>query len=463
MEKPRAPIVVVLGHVDHGKTSLLDAIRKTSVAAREAGGITQRIGASLITFTSEAGQNKTICFIDTPGHALFSAMRARGAKYADIALLIVAGDDGVAPQTKEALQIIREENIPFIVVITKTDLPTALPESVLQQLEKEGVYFEKRGGDIPYVEVSSKTGHGIKDLLDLISLVSEVSEVKADSDGELSATVLETSKDKKGLLVSVVVINGRLKIGQTVFAGEIEAKIKGLFNDLGEAVKEINPGEPGQILGFSVLAPTGATIKSKPYDLKDSLSKSNGEKESKVKVYIKAKTSGGLEALVNNLPKGVYVTGSSVGDLNENDVFLAKAANASIFIFEAKTPSSVSKLADTEGVAIEKFDIIYALIERLTEIITSGETKILGKAQIVASFPFDGKKVAGCKVIDGVIKKQDRLELQRGEATMGRVRVITIRKQKDEVQQVRQGEECGILFEPQLDFKLQDMLLSVSK
>ncbi|HEX6976953.1 MAG TPA: translation initiation factor IF-2 [Patescibacteria group bacterium] len=459
MEISRAPIVVVLGHVDHGKTSLLDAVRKTNVTAREAGGITQKIGASEI----KTKDGKKITFIDTPGHALFSAMRLRGAKYADIALLIVAGDDGVAPQTKEALTIIREEKIPFIVVITKTDLPTASTETALQQLEKEGVYFEKRGGDTSYIEVSAKTGKGIEDLLDLISLVSEVSDVKSDPEGELSATVLETSKDKKGLLVSVVVINGKLKVGDTVYAGKIEGKIKGLFNDLGKAVKELNPGEPGQILGFSELAPTGATIKSKPYEINENLSRTNGEKESRVKIYVKAKTAGGLEALIGNLPKGVYVVGSSVGDLNENDVFLAKAADASIFIFEAKTPSSVSKLADTEGVAIERFDIIYALIERLTDLVTSGETKILGRAQVVASFPFNGKKVAGCKVVEGVIKKQDRLELQRGESTIGSVRVTSIRKQKDEVNQVRQGEECGILFEPQLDFKVADMLLSVSK
>ncbi len=467
MKKSRTPIVVVLGHVDHGKTTLLDAIRKTNVTAREAGGITQKIAASLI----QTADGKRITFIDTPGHALFWGMRARGTKYADIALLVVAADDGVAPQTKEALTIIRESEIPFIVTITKVDLPTASTETVLSQLEKEGVLFEKRGGDTPWVEVSSKTGKGITDLLDLINLISEVHEIKGDPNGELTAIALETSKDKKGLLVTVVVIEGTLKVGQTVYAGKTPTKIKGLFDDLGKAVGEIKNGEPGQILGFSDLPLVGSTIKPRPYELEKGVTEVKEESEGKinkawpvplVKIYLKAKTAGAMEALANNIPDGVYIVGSSVGDLTENDVFLAKAGGAEIFIFESKVASSVRKLAGTEGVKIQRFDVIYSLLEKLEEIVKSGERKVLGKAQIVASFPFNSKKIAGSKILEGSIKKDDRLELQRNSKVIGSVRVKSLRKQKEEVSQVKQGEECGILFEPQLDFKLGDMLLSVS-
>lgn len=456
MEKSRAPIVVVLGHVDHGKTSLLDKIRKTSVTAREAGGITQKIGASEI----KTPDGKKITFIDTPGHALFSQMRSRGAKYADIALLVVAGDDGVQPQTKEALTIIRESEIPFIVVITKIDLPTSDTQSVLSQLEKEGVLFEKRGGNTAYMEVSSKTGKGITDLLELISLVSEVQEIKGDPQGELEATVLETSKDKKGLLVSVVVINGELKIGETIYTGGNSCKIKGLFDELGTSIKEIGPGMPGQILGFSELPLVGATIKSEPYEIKESASKVKGETSQKIKIYLKAKTAGSLEAIIKSVPKEVGIIGSSVGDLTENDVFLAKAGGALIFIFESKVSASVKKLADTEGVLVEKFEIVYSLIERLEEIVKEGQIKILGKAQIVAAFPFNSKKIAGSKITEGIIKKGDKLQLVKGEKQAGVVRVVSIKKQKENVDEVKQGEECGILFEPQLDFSVGDVLIS---
>lgn len=460
MDKSRPPIVVVVGHVDHGKTTLLDAVRKTNIAGREAGGITQGIGASVIT----SKEGKTITFVDTPGHALFGGMRARGVSLADVALLVVSAIDGVAPQTKEALSLIREGQIPFIVVITKTDLPTANSDSVLGELEKEGVYFEKRGGDIPFVSVSAKTGQGIDELLELISLISEVSGVKSEEKDELSAFVIETSKDKRGLLTSVVVKKGTLKIGDKVYAGQRQSKIKGLFDDKGKAVKVILPGEPGQILGFEDLPPVGSLVSSKPYEVEKKRAEGPGLVEGKkVKVYFKTKTAGSLEALLKNTPEGAAVLGSGVGDLTESDVFMAKAGNATIFLFEARASTSVAKLAQTEGVAIEKFDVIYALIEKLEELINEGIEKISGRAEVVASFPYEERKVAGCRILSGIIKKGDNLKLMRGEALIGKVRALSIRKQKDEVAEVSQGEECGILFSPQLDFAKGDVLLSVAK
>ena len=259
----RPPVVVVLGHVDHGKTSLLDYIRKTRVALREAGGITQNIGASQIITKS----GKKITFIDTPGHAAFNKMRSRGAKVADIAILIVASDAGVQPQTKEAIDHIRKSEIPFIVTITKVDLQTANSESVLNQLEKEGILLEKRGGDTPLIEVSSKTGQGIDDLLETISLLADITRIKGDPKKELEAVVIETSKDKSGPLVNVIVRNGTIKVGETLYIENGCAKIRNLKTNKGN-VKVVFPGDPAQILGFDLLPEIGTKLFSTEFDNK---------------------------------------------------------------------------------------------------------------------------------------------------------------------------------------------------
>lgn len=459
MEKgfTRPPIVVVLGHVDHGKTSLLDAIRKTSVARREAGGITQSIGAS-VAITKD---KRPITFIDTPGHALFTKMRSRGVGLADIAVLVVAADDGVQPQTKEALKLLQESSTSFIVALTKIDLPTASVETVLGQLEKEGVYFEKRGGDVSWVGVSSKTGKGIDELLELVSLVSDLKGLVSNPASSLDGFVIETSKDKRGLLVSVVVKNGKISVGDVIFAGGLQAKVRGLFDDSGKPIKEVMPGYPALVLGFGDLPEVGAKIGSKLMGKILPVAATTRQEEAKIKIFVKAKTAGGLEALLANVPKEVEVIGSGVGDLIESDIFLAKAGDAIVFLFESKFSSSIRKLSETEGVEIERFDVVYDLIERLKELVEKGKEEVVGKAQIITTFPFDGKKVAGSKVINGKIAKADHLKLMRGEEQVGKVKVISIKKQKQEVNEVKQGEECGILFEPQLDFQIGDMLLSV--
>jgi translation initiation factor IF-2 len=452
MSNLRPPVVVVLGHVDHGKTTLLDSLRKTSVAAREAGGITQSIGASVV-----GSDGNRITFIDTPGHALFANMRSRGANFADIAVLVVAGDDGVQPQTKEAVNLIRTTNTPFVVAITKMDLPTANLENVLGQLEKEGVYFEKRGGDTPYVAISAKTQDGIKELLEMISLIWEVSEKK--NTGELEGFVIETSKDKKGVGVTVVVKDGKIKIGDTVYAGKNEAKIKGLFDWLREPVREIEAGFPGEILGFEELPKAGARITSKPTDevnIAERIGDVNG-----LAIYLKAKTAGSLEALMANLPEGVSVVGSGVGEIIQNDVFLAKARGADIYVFESKVPPALKKLGEAEGVKIERFDVIYALIEKLQEIITGGKEEITGRAQVLAIFPFNGKKVAGSKILQGKMTRGDKIRVERGGKEIGKARIMSIKKQKEDINEAKQGEECGIIFEPQVAFTIGDVLISV--
>ena len=464
MEKghSRPPIVVVLGHVDHGKTTLLDAVRKSNVASREAGGITQKIGASQVT----TKDGKKITFIDTPGHAAFTKMRSRGAKVADIAVLVVASEEGVKPQTKEALQIIRDAGIPFIVAATKIDLASADPDVVKGQLEKEGVTFEGRGGDVPFVALSAKTGKGVDELLETLSLVSEVHGLKGDAQGELEAVVLETFKDKSGLLVSVVVRNGTLKAGDSISADGVFTKIRGLFSEKG-SIKEVYPADAVQILGFETPPPVGAKITSSQSNtLSEDVRREEKPKPKKgqIPIIVKAQNQGALEAVLASVPSSFVIVSSGVGDVYESDVLLAKSSGAPrIFCFESKASLQVVKLAEAEGVDIEFFKVIYELFGRLEELVKKGEVEILGKAEILAEFPFNSKRVAGSKVVSGQIQKSDKLLLMRGEKKLGEVKALSLKKQKQEISIVKAGEEFGILFEPQLDFSVGDVLISVAK
>lgn len=461
MRKLRPPIVTILGHVDHGKTTLLDKVRKTMVATREAGGITQSIGASVVT----TKEKKKITFIDTPGHVAFSSMRSRGAKVADIAILVVAADDGVKPQTKEALKHIIEAKIPYIVAITKIDLPSADVNSVRGQLEKIGVLFEGRGGQVPQLAVSGKTGKGIEALLEMVVLVTEVNEIKADPQGNLEAVVIETSKDKRGPLVSVIVREGTLSVAQKVVADGVPGKARGLFDDKGKRVKQVIPGYPGQILGFGELPPVGSKVtflgeeKKNQKEKEKALEKEVGEGQ--IPLIIKAQTKGSLEAILENLPEKAVVISSGVGEVNESDIFLAKPAGAYIFALETKASSTVAKLAETEGVPIEKFDVIYKLFERIEELIKKSEKEVLGKAEVLASFPYDDKKVAGCKVVSGRIIKTKGLILMRDEKELGEAKIVSMKKQKQAINEAKEGEEFGVVLKPQLDFKIGDMLVSV--
>ncbi|MFH1970996.1 MAG: translation initiation factor IF-2 [Patescibacteria group bacterium] len=458
----RPPIVVVLGHVDHGKTSLLDYIRKSRIALREAGGITQSIGASQVVTKS----GKKITFIDTPGHAAFNKMRSRGAKVADVAILIVASDAGVQPQTKEAIDHIRESELPYIVVLTKVDLQTANTEFALDQLEKEGILLEKRGGDIPWIEVSAKTGKGVDDLLETISLLADVTEIEGDLKKELEAVVIETSKDQSGPLVNVIVRNGSIKVGETLYIENGSAKVRNLKTDKGN-VKEVFPGDPVQILGFDLLPEIGTKLFSTKFDNKEKkeTKKSYSEiHEDQIGVIIKAQNTGCLEAILNQIPKEIVVIDSGIGDINESDVLLAKTSESkTILSFESKVSNSVLKLAESEGVTIHSFKVIYELFQTLEKMVEDTIIEIIGKAEIVDIFPFNKKKIAGCKVLQGKINKDSKLKIIREEIELGDVKAISLKKQKQEVTEVGQGEEFGILFSPQLDFIKGDMLVSVAK
>ena len=456
----RSPIVTVLGHVDHGKTTLLDKIRKTDVAGKEAGGITQSIGASVVN---------GLTFIDTPGHAAFSQMRSRGAKVADIAILVVDASDGVKPQTKESLQLIKEAKIPFVVAITKIDLPAADIEGVLAELAKEGVSFEGKGGNTPLVKVSAKTGQGITELLETISLLAQVSEIKADPKAPLEAVVIETSKEKAGFLVSVVVRSGTLKVGETFYTDKTGCKVKGIFDSQGNSVKEVLPGNPGQILGFSELPAVGAVIGSNRDSAKGggtifkTRDKYKKIQKDELPVILKAKSIGALEALQGMLPPKAVVVDASVGEVLESDVLLAKSTGAWIFAFETSVPATVLKLAEAEEVKISKFAVVYELVDKITEILKGGQKEILGRAEIIATFPFDDKKIAGCKVLQDKISKGVSLTLMRGEKEIGKTRAVSLKKQKSEVVQALAGENFGVLFEPQLDFQIGDVVISFGK
>jgi translation initiation factor IF-2 len=458
----RPPIVTVLGHVDHGKTSLLDYIRKTSVTKKEAGGITQSIGASQVS-TKDGSK---ITFIDTPGHAAFSSMRSRGAKVADIAILIVAGNDGVMPQTKEALEAIRNADIPYIVAATKKDLQTFSLDNVRGQLEGLGVLFEGRGGDVPLIPVSSMNGEGIEELLETIALMAEMHEVSGDPEAELEAVIIETTKDQRGSAASMVVRNGSLKIGDEIATDTTSAKVRGLFDATGGQVKEINPGEPGYCIGFETVPSVGSRVwhnKEGRQALVEVQKQAllPEELEGRHIVIIKAKNTGALEAILANIPSEIFVVSFGVGDINENDIFVAKAAKATIYAFEVKAKGTVGKLASTEGVTISEFSIVYELFQQLEELSKKGKTEIIGKAQIIAQFPYEDKNVAGSKIITGSFTKTGTHILTRNEKELGKVKILSIRKGKQEVVEVKQGEECGIFFAPQLDFKIGDVLLSV--
>lgn len=463
--KSRQPIVVVLGHVDHGKTTLLDTIRKTTVADREAGGITQAIGASVV----ETESGKKITFIDTPGHAAFSKMRGRGALVADIAILVVAQGDGVQPQTREALQIIKDAKIPFIVAGTKADVPGVSPELVLGQLEKEEVFFEGRGGQVPFVSVSAKNNQGIKELLEMLVLVSEVSELTGDSEANLEAVVIESGKDKMGPMATVVVTNGSLKVGQVVFVEKTECKVRALFDDKGKPVKLVSPGEPARVFGFSEVPLVGARVTNSEEEVTVAYVKPKGVfdlrrlADDEIPIILKAGNAGALEAITASLPAKIIAIDSGVGDVNSSDILNAQSSGAYVFAFESKIPNDIAKLAEIEKVKTARFEIIYELIQNLEEILKKGKVEIKGHSEVLASFPFNNKKVAGCKVIDGKFAKGDQLILMRGDKELGKAKITSLKKQKQEVAIVGQGEEFGIIMEPQLDFQIRDVLVSVSK
>ncbi len=401
----RPPIVAVLGHIDHGKTTLLDTIRKSNIAAGEHGGITQHIGAY---------QSHNITFIDTPGHEAFAKMRSRGAKVADIALLVVAADDSVMPQTKESIKQIKASGASMIVVVNKIDLPTAMPDKVRSDLAKNGVQVEGFGGDIPVALVSAKTGKGVPELLDLIILVAQMKGLDNEPEAPLEAVVVETRLDKgKGMVATVVVKKGTLKFGVLLFEGAKQvARVRAMFDEYGKGVQSAGPARPVEVLGFTSLPSVGSVLRTDVYleqkpqeaiapnapftaeNLPDWLKPVSQQEGRKLTVILKVDTAGSMEAIIAALPKQIELVTGGIGDISEADVLTAKSAKAIIVGFSVKCPASVEKLATAEKVVFRIYTIIYELLDELTEVV-SGLKEVLaverelGTGTVIAEFPFE--------------------------------------------------------------------------
>jgi translation initiation factor IF-2 len=464
----KPPVVTIMGHVDHGKTSLLDFIRKTKLTAKEPGEITQAIGAYQIEVN-----NEKITFIDTPGHAAFTKMRSRGAGVADIVILVVAANDGVMPQTKESIEIIQNAGVPYLVAINKIDLPEASIDKVKAQLAENNVLVEDYGGNIVSVPVSAKTGQGVDQLLEMILLTAEINELKADPDGDFEAVVIESKLDKFcGPTASLIVKNGTLKKGDQINAEGVAAKVRMLKDEWGKAKEAVSPGDPILVLGFESLPSVGAVVHKSGEQvpsLTEEAKKGLPQKteEGKLKIILKADVSGSLEAILGCLPSEVQVMDSGVGEITEADVLFAKTLGAEIYGFNLAVSGSVKKLAETEKVKIKNYNIIYDLLKDLEERILkilepTIDRKVLGKAEIVAVFEIKGERIAGARVLEGKINKNVPVCIQRGEKILAEARITSLKQQKQDVNEVTLGTEFGVVLSGKVDFKEGDVIISYS-
>lgn len=468
----RPPVVTLMGHVDHGKTTLLDAIRKTNVVAQEQGGITQHIGAYQITFSGH-----TITFVDTPGHAAFEKMRSRGAEVADIVVLTVAATEGVKPQTQEAIKHIKAAKKPTIVALTKVDLPNINLEKVKKELQKAGIVIEQFGGDIPTVEVAAPKGKGIAELLEMIHLLWQLSPAPSQQSAPLEAVVVESFLDKnRGPIVTVIVKKGTLKVGQKIIVDSETIRVKALIDDKNQRVMSAEPSKPVEILGFKKILEVGSIVQDQnivdfssskqPATLSEIIAKSQQAKD-KFKVAIKADVAGSLEAIVANLPEKVFVVLSAVGEISQTDISFAKAANAPILAFNVRTSSSVKNHAEREGVVIKEYKVIYDLIADLEEVVANfdeakHESKIAGRAKVVAKFEIDGKQIAGAQVTDGKIKIGQKVVVSHKNNTRSSpVEISSLKRFKKDVDTVAKGQEFGLGFARNVDFEEGDVIESL--
>jgi len=465
------PVVAVLGHVDHGKTTLLDEIRKTSIAERESGGITQKIGASSVEIEHE-GSKRRITFIDTPGHAAFAEMRSRGAQAADIGLLIIASDDSIKPQTKESIGLLRSSGIPFIVVITKMDAPGKNPEKVKKDLSNEEVMIEGYGGDIPVIEVSAKTGKNLKELLDLILLVNDLhpKDPIPSSSLEFEGIVIESKQDARtGSLATVVVKNGTINLREDITTGDVNGRVRNLISDTGKQVKEATIGEAVEILGFESVPQVGSIVKKEADKIsakaKTAVPHQSGQKEkdSIISLILVADYQGSLDAVLASLPPKINVVLKKTGEVSESDILLAKSTSALVLSFNTKIKANISNLASNEKVLLKNYSVIYEMLDEIKDVVDGKEMslqeQVYGLATIQASFPFDKTKVMGVKITEGRVAKGDRVRIERDDKIIGEGRIYSVRHGKDQVSKIEEGEEAGIVVTPSLDFEIGDMVI----
>ena len=492
---PRPPVVTVMGHVDHGKTKLLDRIRKTNVVEGEAGGITQHIGAYQVNW-----KGRTIAFLDTPGHEAFTAMRARGAKVTDIVILVVAADDGVMPQTVEAINHAKAADVPIIVAVNKIDKADANPDRVLQQLSEHGLVPEKWGGDTITVEISALQGLGIEDLLEQVLLVAELGELTARPTGRASGTVLEANLEVgRGPVATVMVQEGLLRVGDPVVAGAAYGKVKALINDQGKQVKSAGPSTPVQVLGFSEPPFAGDEMRvatdlgnarslaearaqrvrmvgyqpvagSSGARLEDLFEQIQRGETATLNIVLKADVQGSLEACTESLRKlerddvKLVIVHRGVGGITENDVQLAKASTATIIGFNVRPDRRSRELAEAEGVEIRTYEIIYKLIEEIEAAMLGllspvFEEVVTGEAEVREVFrvPKIGA-IAGCLVREGVITRGSKVRFLREGTIIWKGSITSLRRFKDDAREVQAGFECGVGLSDYQDLKEGDII-----
>jgi translation initiation factor IF-2 len=491
---PRPPVVTILGHVDHGKTTLLDAIRHTNVAGGEVGGITQHIGAYQVEHN-----NRTITFLDTPGHAAFTAMRARGAQGADVVVLVVAADDGVMPQTKEAASHAKAAQVPIIVALNKMDKSNADPDRVKQQLAEIGLVPDEWDGETIVVPMSAKRGQGLDDLLEAILLVSDNLIIRANPSGRVIGSVIEAERDRaKGVLATLLIQNGTLEVGDVVVAGNTYGRLRAMFDHRGRKLRKASPSTPVAVMGLNDVPQAGDLFQVVPserearaivqahaqvasdtveaqksaFTLEQFFDRVQAGHERVLKLVIKADVQGSLEPIItslNDLKDGeinINILHSETGNVSENDVMLASASKAVVIGFNVQVDPAAHRLADTEGVSIRQYDIIYRLIEDVEKALKGmlePEIKelVIGHAEVRAVFRISKVgNIAGCRVIDGEIRRNSKIRVLRGGEVMHDGDVASLRHLQDDVREVRAGFECGIAVKGFSDFTPGDMLES---
>ena len=490
--EPRAPVVTVMGHVDHGKTSLLDYIRRTRVASGEAGGITQHIGAYHVD--TPRGM---ITFLDTPGHEAFTAMRARGAKATDIVILVVAADDGVMPQTKEAIHHAKAAEVPIVVAITKIDKPDANSERVRQELVAEGVVPEDWGGDAMFVEVSAKTGQGIDTLLEGILLQAEVLELKAPKNASAKGVVIEARLDKgKGAVATLLVQSGTLKRGDAILVGSVSGRVRAMLDENGKTINEAGPSIPVEIQGLSEVPIAGADFlvladekkareialfrQGKFRDVKlakqqaaklENMFEQMGEGEVRtLSLIVKADVQGSLEAIASSLQKlstaevKVSLIHSGVGGITESDVNLALASKAIIIGFNSRADATARRLAESSGVDIRYYNIIYAMVDEIKAALSGmlapeKKESIIGMVEVRQVFHISKVgTIAGCYVTEGMIKRSSSVRVLRNNVVIHTGELDSLKRFKDDAKEVKSNFECGLSLKGYNDLEVGDQL-----
>ena len=488
----RAPVVTILGHVDHGKTSLLDAIRETNVAGGEAGGITQHISAYQVEM-----KGRTISFLDTPGHAAFTAMRARGAQGADIVILVVAADDGVMPQPKEAISHAKAARVPIVVALNKMDKANANPENVKQQLAEQELVPDDWGGNIMVIPVSAKKKEGMDDLLEAILLVADSTDIRANPEGSVIGTVIEAEVDKqKGTVVTLLVQNGTLRASDIVVAGTAYGRLRALFDFRGKPVKEVGPSTPVGVLGFNDVPSAGDLFKvvrtekeartliskrieeqkqrsqdNKKASLEDLFAAYQAGEAKELSLIVKADVQGSLEPMMSELEKlgkgeiGVNVLHAETGNIGENDVMLASASKAIVIGFNVQADVAARRLAEKEGISIRLYDIIYRMtedIEKALKGMLEPEVieKEIGRAEVLEVFPISKiGKIAGCRVREGELRRNAKVRLFRDEDLVFEGDMSSLKHEKENANEIRTGFECGVGLKNFHDIETGDELV----